>query len=282
MNRKTDISISATKTWADGNNKHADDTVKFELWFSTTRSNSATDIPQDAEIYSSAVEVNAICNWSYTWENLRSADDSGRPLYYYVKEVEVEEGYTPSYVNNGLNNNGTIQVTNSRGLTLTKEWFNADGSTPIADAELGDITEIQLNLYRSTALSSTIPTEKELVGAYTLRKSENWTLDIPSLAAGDGEGHTYYYYVEEVSVGGYTTSYRINGSEYNGLLVVRNIKDSSYQLPSTGGPGTSRYLFGGVMLLMTAAIGYIAVQVICRKGNTAFAGTNKKEKEKKL
>ena len=41
-------------------------------------------------------------SWTYTWEDLEEADDTGNPYIYTVEEVDVPEGYEVSYINNGV------------------------------------------------------------------------------------------------------------------------------------------------------------------------------------
>lgn len=266
-NRKDNIAVSATKTWSDGNENHSED-ISLELWSSPTLAISATELPSDAVKVYDAVVISAVSgSWTHTWDSLPSTDEDGKVIYYYVKEVDCTGDYTPLYVGNGLNDTGTVEVINSRGITLTKEWVYDNGKT-IPDSVLPD--SIQVKLYRSTELSAELPEDAELVQPlagteyYTVYKEKDWTLDITGLAKDDGEGHTYYYYAEEVSVSGYQTEYPVNGSAYNGMLTVRNVKDSEagITLPSAGGHGTAQLIGFGALLV---AIAVFALVIVKRK-----------------
>lgn len=264
-NRKADIAVSAVKTWADGNENHTED-VCFELWSSPTLSVSATELPSDAVLVYEKVVVSANNgSWTYTWDNLPSTDEEGRVIYYYVKEVDCTGDYSPLYIGNGLNDTGTVEVMNSKGITLTKEWFYDNGD-PIPDSELPD--QIQVKLYRATELSAELPEGAELIQPsadteyYIVYKAKDWTLDITGLAKSDAEGNDYYYYVEEVSVEGYETEYQTNGSMYNGILVVRNTKESGtgITLPSAGGNGTAQFIGFGAFLMIFAGAALILIK----------------------
>lgn len=65
---------------------------------------------------------------------------------------------------------------------------------------------------------------------------------------------TYYYYIEEVSVPNYDTSYDNNGGIQSGTITVTNkaMDTPEYQLPETGGGGTIPYTLGGLLLMAIA------------------------------
>ena len=77
----------------------------------------------------------------------------------------------------------------------------------------------------------------------------------------DGNGNTYYYYIEEDPVSGFTTSYSENNTTgiQTGVITVTNKKDKTngYVLPSTGGAGTFRFIGPGLALLSVSGIGIL-------------------------
>ncbi|MGN0165224.1 MAG: Cna B-type domain-containing protein [Lachnospiraceae bacterium] len=264
-NRKS-ITVTAEKQWADSSD-HTQESVAFELWSSITKTSSGTDIPADAVKVFDAVELNEAKGWTCQWENLPSTDDSGRLLYYYVVELKdgLPSGYSPWYNGNGLNESGTITVTNSKGITVTKEWIYDDGTAITDDSKLP--ASISFKLYRSKTLSTELPADAEVITdaegnevVYTIYKSNDWKLDVTGLAAGDTEGNTYYYYVQEIAVDGYTSNYKINGAQYNGIITVENVKESEsgITLPGTGGNGTARYIGYGLLIMALAGILLVA------------------------
>ncbi|MGN0268742.1 MAG: Cna B-type domain-containing protein, partial [Lachnospiraceae bacterium] len=107
--------------------------------------------------------------------------------------------------------------------------------------------------------------------------SDGWThtfTDLP-LTDTDTDGNTvnYYYYVEEVSVPNYSTSYTNNGGIQSGTITVTNkaTDTPTYELPETGGPGTRiAYTLGSILILLaSAAFLYIKKRNDGKKGGLA-------------
>lgn len=88
-----------------------------------------------------------------------------------------------------------------------------------------------------------------------LNKDNHWKYtfgDLPLTDTDeDGNTITYYYYIEEVSVPNYTSSYENNGGIQSGTIIVTNQATDTpeYELPETGGPGTKLYTIGGMLLM---------------------------------
>ncbi|MCI6730767.1 MAG: Cna B-type domain-containing protein [Lachnospiraceae bacterium] len=119
--------------------------------------------------------------------------------------------------------------------------------------------------------------EGKLYKTVTIDSSAGWThtfTDLP-LTGTDTDGNTanYYYYVEEVSVPNYTTSYDNNGGIQSGTITVTNqaVENPTFELPETGGPGTRiAYTLGSIlMLLASAAFLYIKKRNDGKKGGLA-------------
>lgn len=98
----------------------------------------------------------------------------------------------------------------------------------------------------------------ELVETIKISSSDDWkhTFDNLPLSGTDESGNTvtYYYYVKEISVPNYTTSYENNGGITSGTITVTNtaVETPGYELPETGGPGTTLYSAGGLLLMAAA------------------------------
>lgn len=114
--------------------------------------------------------------------------------------------------------------------------------------------------------------ETKLLDTRTLSSSNNWqyiwdgttkdaagnTVEIPD---SDGNGNTYYYYVTEDPVSGFTTTYSENNTTgiQTGVITVTNKKDKTngYVLPSTGGVGTVPFYVIGAILAIFAIVALV-------------------------
>ncbi len=261
-NRRNDLEIKVDKLWADSVD-HSGDSVTVQLYSSTTAVTDGSSLPSQKTPVGDPVVLNASNGWTYSWTDLINLDDDGNLLFYYVEEVAIDTsgsgltGYMPAYTNNGISENGTITVKNSRGLSLEKTWLDSYGKD-ISDSV--SQTQITVKLYYSTILSATTPDVSEMVYVkdVTLKKSDGWKLDITGLATGDASGNIYYYYAVEETVDGYTVTYPLNGAKSDGTIKINNtqIQSDSTTLPSTGSSGNRIYLGTGLMLMMMAAAGF--------------------------
>lgn len=97
----------------------------------------------------------------------------------------------------------------------------------------------------------------------TLNKDNNWKYIFTNLplTGTDEDGNTvnYYYYVEEISVPNYDTSYENNDGIQSGTITVTNkaTDNPEFALPETGGHGTLRYIMGGILLMLASVLLYI-------------------------
>ena len=102
-----------------------------------------------------------------------------------------------------------------------------------------------------------------LYNTITLNKDNGWSYTFTNLpltgADKDGNPVTYYYYIEEVSVPNYDTTYENNGGIQSGTITVTNkaTENSDITLPETGGSGTTTYIMGGILLMLASVLLYI-------------------------
>ena len=91
----------------------------------------------------------------------------------------------------------------------------------------------------------------------TLEKSKGWTITETNL--GELSNRIYQYYVEEVSVPGFTTNYlytNVSANTPDSPIIIQN-KAIQYTLPPTGGSGTEKYKTAGLILIFVASAAFI-------------------------
>ena len=165
----------------------------------------------------------------------------------------------------------TISASTEQNATVTP---TADGGVSVTNIK-GDVV---INV--GTALGSWFPTGNlnvvmgdpaageftSVIGTVKLDNSNNWTALWENLEISDGITYT----IDEVSVDGYTASYTLNnealkaGASFelgkNGgsgdTIVITNTADETggYELPSTGGAGTTPYTAVGGAIALAALV----------------------------
>jgi len=261
-NRKN-ISISASKQWADGNSADRPESVRFTLYRSTQKTDDGT-IPADAELVEGSEKtLNEANSWTAEWADLVNGNAFEQPYYYYVHEEPID-GYTAHYTNNGVNDDGaSVTVLNSKGLTITKEWLTNTGLAANAPVDSVDI-----ELVRSTTApdsSGKLPdgAASETLGTYTLTAANSWKLSITGdkIAEKDANGNIWYYYVtEKTDVENYAPVYSVNGVGSSDVIILTNKntqKPGEVILPETGGIGTRVFYAAGGAMMIGAAVYYI-------------------------
>ncbi|MDD6082863.1 MAG: Cna B-type domain-containing protein, partial [Oscillospiraceae bacterium] len=91
----------------------------------------------------------------------------------------------------------------------------------------------------------------------TLEKSKGWTITETNLD--ELSNRIYQYYVEEVSVPGFTTNYlctNVSSNTPDSPIIIQN-KAIQYTLPPTGGSGTEKYKTAGLILIFVASAAFI-------------------------
>ncbi|MCH4063702.1 MAG: Cna B-type domain-containing protein [Lachnospiraceae bacterium] len=193
-------------------------------------------------------------------------------------QVDVEPGTDVSM--KILCNEGSVLYD---GNTLTSKWDSSLGnyftidlkkvnSNQTVNVQCGSINNLKTVQFDYTKPTTFVRKETKLLDTQTLSSSNNWqyvwdgtttgadgkTVAIPD---SDGNGNTYYYYVEEDPVSGFTTSYSENNTTgiQTGVITVTNKKDktSGYVLPSTGGIGTVPFYVIGAILAIFAIVALV-------------------------
>ena len=150
-----------------------------------------------------------------------------------------------------------LYVPNERSqLTIQKFWMDENGKlltgTRIPEAS------VTVHLYRYKDGTTKANRDTNFDESITLNYENNWTFTYKGVASG------YHYYIEEDPIAG--TTYDVIYSDSNtlgvangGLLTVTNKQTpaGSYELPSTGGAGTTLYTaVGGAMMLAALVCGF--------------------------
>lgn len=246
--------ITIRKLWLKDDGKldtgpHDGITVKL------TRADKTTG-KEDAS-WSADITLSSDNDWTYSYPDSSNGDAPLEDGYTYaVEEENVPSGYNVSYTdwkdgketNTGFTSGDTVVITNKQKtnwLIVEKKWLAEDGETALTD--LPENTAITLKLYKVG--------DAEPVKTQTLKKGDgnNWKYTFTGL---DPEKE---YYVEEVSVDGYTVSYTSDvehPAQPGDTITVTNRKNApGYELPATGSTGTAPYTTAGAVLMGAALVG---------------------------
>lgn len=107
------MDVSVEKQWVGDpeGTSHAGDSIRVQLYKSQ---DAVEDLSQltDAQKSGEPITLNSTNNWAYKWENVEKG------YFYYVKELDVPDGYTVSYSGNGLSTIGMIVISNANNATV--------------------------------------------------------------------------------------------------------------------------------------------------------------------
>lgn len=155
----------------------------------------------------------------------------------------------------------TCQVTEDTVIDVLKKW--GDGASATVNINQATATGTTNSDESGDSDGGTSTIEEVPYMTATLNKDNNWKYtftDLP-LTGTDEEGNTvnYYYYIEEIPVLNYETSYENNGGIQSGTITVTNkaTDNPEFALPETGGHGTLRYIMGGILLMLASVLLYI-------------------------
>ena len=205
-------------------------------YFRVTRNTDAYTPPNGSGV--AAADV-------HTYQVTTGKDDTYQTFYYNVANEK-----DPDYVPTG-------------SLKVTKLWQDSNGDAITDSAKLGELPTVTVTLTKHSDGGST-----QIGDPVTLNNDNGWTSTWSDLETSDG----IYYTIEESAMDGYTTRYRLAGSERlydtcpnisvsgaNGasVQIVNQSTRAGYELPSTGGAGTTLYTaVGGAMVLAALVCGF--------------------------
>lgn len=107
------MDVSVEKQWVGDpeGTSHAGDSIRVQLYKSQDAVEELSQLT-DAQKSGEPITLNSTNNWTYKWENVEKG------YFYYVKELDVPDGYTVSYSGNGLSTIGMIVISNANNATV--------------------------------------------------------------------------------------------------------------------------------------------------------------------
>ncbi|WP_278884939.1 SpaA isopeptide-forming pilin-related protein [[Ruminococcus] torques] len=156
----------------------------------------------------------------------------------------------------------TIKVANEKKKTTSiivdKKWFRADGTGfyPLEGSIVYDLMQVLIT--EGGEIS-----EKVYRAGEILTSQDQWTKEYSDLPKADtnenGEKVTFAYYVKEILIADYSTSYGSAGVEdtespsavaiSSGTITIKNKEKMKFTLPETGGTGRGALYIAGALLL---------------------------------
>lgn len=273
-NARNTTEITVEKKWQDQNGNEISrnsGSVTINLYQKTSQGSSSSGGGSGA-----GISYTASCNYGSVINGTFSDISVGDTI-----EIRVQywwpAGDNPTMQENSWNWNGVSEVTpGGKWITISQNNDTYSYTCKVNSAAItfstgdnrGSIQSITCNLVQSgsTGSGETSTTGGSCIVQRSINSENGWSCTFTNLplTGTDTEGNTvnYYYYVQEVSVSGYETSYGNNGGIQSGTITVTNTATSNptYELPDTGGHGTMGYTLGGVTLTAGAAL-----WLLCRR-----------------
>lgn len=132
-------------------------------------------------------------------------------------------------------------------------------------------TNCNINFTPPPVISESKPYREE---PYKLSSENSWKTvikNLPQKGTLNGRDVYYEYVVKELSVDGYTTTYKNNDGITVGTITINNKSTTPpvHELPATGGGGTLPYIIGGLLLSATSIL-LLYIKNKRRKGESTF------------
>ena len=179
----------------------------------------------------------------------------------FANATGVAEGTTILTVNDEtVDLNSNVQVGSDAGtttaeysnvyskLTVSKLWLDQDTKQPVEPA----VDSIHIKVWRYTDNDK----DRTLFAEADLTAGNNWTKTWSGeeLPLTDENGNAYHYLVEEVTTGNWNVYIANNNGVQTGNITIQNRVYTGYELPSTGGMGTTPFGVLGGALAAAAAL----------------------------
>lgn len=166
-----DISVEKEWTGDPEGTSHEGDNVRVQLYKSQ---DAVEDLSQltDAQKSGEPITLNSTNNWAYKWENVEKG------YFYYVKELDVPDGYTVSYSGNGLSTIGKIVISNANNATVVTTTTGTAATTTTASGESTTTTQTTTTTTVQTTTTTTVQTTTTTAPATTTTAAATTTQGI--------------------------------------------------------------------------------------------------------
>ena len=227
------MNVTVQKNWVGDEQKDRPETISVKLQQRLDGSNDWTDVAgAEPKTLSNADNATA------TWENLPRKNAAGTKIFYRAVEANSLKDYTPTYDATGINQTGTVKITNTYryiSVSVEKKWKGNDSNGNSVDmAAPDDISQLTFQLQRKTTGDW-----ENVANSGTqevLKADGKFEYTWAKLPKADENGNLYYYRVIETSVpSGYTASgWDETGTNINKTFTITNQQESDYtKTPTT-------------------------------------------------
>ena len=227
------MNATVQKNWVGDEQKDRPETISVKLQQRLDGSSDWTDVAgAEQKTLSNADNATA------TWENLPRKNAAGTKIFYRAVEVDSLADYTPTYDATGINQTGTVKITNTYryiSVSVEKKWKGNDSNGNSVDmAAPDDISQLTFQLQRKTTGDW-----ENVANSGTqevLKADGKFEYTWAKLPKADENGNPYYYRVIETSVpSGYTASgWDETGTNTNKTFTITNQQESDYtKTPTT-------------------------------------------------
>lgn len=227
------MNVTVQKNWVGDEQKDRPETISVKLQQRLDGSNDWTDVAGAEPKTLSNVD-----NATATWENLPRKNADGTKIFYRAVEVNSLTDYTPTYDATGINQTGTVKITNTYryiSVSVEKKWKGNDSNGNSVDmAAPDDISQLTFQLQRKTTGDW-----ENVANSGTqevLKADGKFEYTWAKLPKADENGNLYYYRVIETPVpDGYEASgWDETGTNTNKTFTITNQQESDYtKTPTT-------------------------------------------------
>lgn len=227
------MNVTVQKNWVGDKQNNRPSTISVKLQQRLDGSNDWTDVAgAEPKTLSNADNATA------TWENLPRKNAAGTKIFYRAVEANSLKDYTPTYDATGINQTGTVKITNTYryiSVSVEKKWKGNDSNGNSVDmAAPDDISQLTFQLQRKTTgdWENVANSGTQEVSKVDGKFEYTWA----KLPKADENGNLYYYRVIETPVpDGYDASgWDETGTNTNKTFTITNQQESDYtKTPTT-------------------------------------------------